>query len=293
MSARPHAQGALLLIAAMACFSLSDVMAKQLAGTVSPMTLAWLRFALLLTTVAPLALARPHLWRSRRPGLQLARAMGLAGSAVLFLFGLRALPVPEATAMVFASPFFVTLLAAWLLREQVPLRRWLPVTLGFAGVLIVARPGAPTFGAAALFPLLSSMAWATAVVSSRKLSATDPSATTMLYSSLAGTAVLGAAMPTLDQSMLMRHGWLLASMAIAWCAAQWLTITAYRLAPAATIAPFAYCQLVWAALLGFAAFGHVPDLPSTVGMAVIIVSGALAVWLSKPREPGGHRKHGI
>lgn len=285
--AHPSARGAALLIAAMAGFSLSDAMAKQLSGAFSPIVMAWFRYLLLLSTVAAIALARPAIVRSTRPVLQVGRALALVGSALLFLFGLRALPVAEATAMVFASPLFVTLLAALALREHVSPWRWLPVTLGFAGVLIVVRSGALGFGGAELFPLLSSMAWAAAVTLTRKLSAADASATTMFYSGVVGTACLSVILPALDLAALRAHAPLLLAMAGAWCAAQWLTIAAYRVAPAATIAPFAYSQLVWASLLGLLLFQHIPDAWSLAGMAVILASGLLAAWQRRTRPALG------
>jgi drug/metabolite transporter (DMT)-like permease len=270
------ARAALLLTAAMACFSVSDVLAKQLSAQLPPVVLAWCRYLLLLVTVLPIALLRPATFCTGRGAWQAARAAGLVGSAVLFLFALQALPVAEATAMVFASPLFVTLLAALILRERVPMHRWATVALGFAGVLIVVRPGIGVFGGAALFPLLSSLAWACAVICTRKLSAEDSSTTTTLYSAVFGTGALSLMLPDMDHRVLMAHALPLVGMAACWCGAQWLTISAYRIAPAASIAPYAYTQLVWASLLGVLVFMHVPDTVSLAGMAVIITSGLLA-----------------
>ncbi|HZT55980.1 MAG TPA: DMT family transporter, partial [Burkholderiaceae bacterium] len=160
MTAQRPLLGAALLATAMLCFSLSDAAAKQLAPQLSPTQVAWYRFALLALTVVPLALRTPALWRSRRPLLQSVRAAALVGSALLFLNGLRLMPIAEATAMVFASPLFVTLLATLLLRETMTPWRWLPVVCGFAGVLTVLRPGSFAFGGAEVFPMLSSLAWA-------------------------------------------------------------------------------------------------------------------------------------
>jgi drug/metabolite transporter (DMT)-like permease len=275
------ARGGAMLVAAMACFSISDVLAKHLSADLAPVVLAWCRYVLLLALVAPLAVVRPQILRTRRPYLQLLRSVGLVGSAVLFLLGLRLLPVAEATAMVFASPLFVTLLATLFLGERLSLPRWLPVALGFAGVLVVVRPGAGVFGMAALFPLLSSLAWACAVVCTRKLSAEDSSATTTFYSALAGAAALTIALPPIDAS-LAAHAPALALMACSWCAAQWLTISAYRAAPATSIAPYAYSQLVWATLLSIAVFAHVPDLMSLSGMGIIVAAGVLA-WRNTRR----------
>lgn len=153
------------------------------------------------------------------------------------------------------------------------------VTLGFAGVLIVVRPGAGVFGVAAVFPVLSSLAWASAVICTRKLSADDSSTTTTLYSALLGTGALALLLPVIDRQVLMVHAASLGAIAACWCAAQWLTISTYRIAQAASIAPYAYSQLVWASLLGVAVFGHVPDAMSLVGMAL--------AWRA---ERTGHRR---
>ncbi len=275
-------RGALLLAVAMAFFSVSDALAKHLSTALSPVLLAWCRYLLLLLTVLPLALLRPATWRTRQPGWQAARGASLVGSAVIFLFALRVLPVAEATAMVYASPLYVTLLATLVLRERVPLHRWLPVTLGFAGVLIVVRPGAGVFGGAALLPLLSSLCWASALICTHKLSAQDSPITTTLYSAVFGTAALSLMLPDLDPALLAAHAGPLAGMAICWCTAQWITLQAYRFASAADLAPYSYTQLVWASLLGLVVFSHVPDPVSLAGMAVIIASGLVAWRQGRP-----------
>jgi drug/metabolite transporter (DMT)-like permease len=274
-------RGAALLVAAMAAFSTSDALAKQLAQTFPALVMAWCRYALLFKLVLPLALRRPDAWRTRRPGLQAARAAGLVASAVLFLFALQALPVAEATAMVFASPLFVTLLAALVLREPVRPARWWPVVLGFAGVLVVVRPGSSVFGGAALFPLLSSLAWACAVICTRRLSSIDSTTTTLLYSGLLGAALLSVWLPATALPLMLPHALPLLGMAAAWCGAQRLTIAAYRLAPAATIAPFAYSQLLCAAVIGWLVFEHVPDAISLAGMGVILGSGMWAAGAAR------------
>ncbi|MGC4008402.1 MAG: DMT family transporter [Pseudomonas sp.] len=267
-------RGAVLLVAAMGAFSLSDVLAKQLAPSLAPAQVAWVRYALLLVTVLPWA-RRPAAWRTRHPLLHGGRVAGLIGSAVLFQHAIHAMPVAEATAMVFASPLFVTMLAALALREPVSGRRWLAVLLGFAGVLVVVRPGRLAFGGAEVFPLLSSMAWACAVICTRRL-ASESVQTAMLYPALAGALLLAPWLPAADALASPPQALTALAMAASWCAAQWLTVLAYRTASASSIAPFAYSQLLWAGLLGAAIFGHVPHGMALAGMALILLSGVLA-----------------
>jgi len=272
--------GSLLLIGAMAGFSLSDALVQRAGSGLQSAHLAWLRYVLLLLSTLPLLVRNPSLARSKRPGVQVLRAAGLVGSAVLFLQGLKALPIADATALVFASPLYVTLLSALLLREPVGLWRNLPVVLGFTGVLIVAQPGGAGFQTAMLYPMLSSMAWATAVICTRLLSEADSATTTMLYSAALGVVALSPALPTADTAAVaVQWPWLLA-MAVAWCLAQWMTILAYRLAPPGAIAPFSYSQMLWAAILGWLLFGQVPSARTALGMSVIALSGVMAAWMA-------------
>ena len=280
-SAHPSSRGAVLLVTAMAFFSVSDALAKYLSATLSPFTLAWFRYMMLLATALPLAVMRPRIWRTSKPLLQVARAASVVGSALLFMWGLKVLPVAEATAMVFASPLFVTLLSTVLLREVVPWPRWIPVSLGFVGVLIVVRPGFSGFGGAEMFPILPSVAWAISIVVTRQLSGADSSATTMLYTGVLGATGLTLLLPPLDMAVVMAQAHWLVVMGVFWCTGQWLTIAAYRAASAAEIAPFAYSQLMWATLLGLVVFRHVPDFISLLGMAVIVASGLLAAWQTR------------
>lgn len=278
------ALGAALIVLAMAAFALSDALAKQLAPQFPPVVLVWCRYLGLLVSVLPLLAREPSILRTGQPLVQLLRAAGLVGSALLFLRALAVIPQAEATAMVFASPLFVLILSRIALREPVGLRRFAPVLLGFAGVLVVVRPGSLHFGGAEFFPILSSMAWAMAVVLTRKLNDTDGVATTMLYSALIGAAGMSMlALHALDGAAL-RSAWpLLAAMTVAWCLAQWLSVIAYRVAAPQLVAPFSYSQLLWATLLGLVVFGHWPYAISLLGMGVIVLSGLYAAWLSRVR----------
>jgi drug/metabolite transporter (DMT)-like permease len=279
VSLNGHARGIAMLIAAMACFAASDALAKKLATRLPAIEIAWFRYVGLLITVLPL------LWSHRPPrsvhtGVQVVRAIGMVASSVLFIMALDALPVAEATALVFASPLFVTLLSRLLLHERVDGWRWIAVAGGFLGVLIVMRPGSAAFHPAALLPVASSLAWAVALVCTRKASGRDNALTTITYSATIGVGLLtlvvlpSFVVPTAAEAALA------ALMAVAWSSAQWLTVGAYQRSDASLIAPFAYSQLLFAALLGYAMFGDVPDMVSLTGMGIIVACGALAASIA-------------
>src|SRR5690349_7589207 len=141
-----HAAPAIVLtISAMACFSLADVFAKQLTARLPAAEIVWFRYVGLIATVLVLLRGRRQALRSSRLGLQALRACAMTGSAVLYILALGHLPIAEATALSFASPFIVTVLSVWVLKERVATIRWAVVIAAFAGVLIVMRPGTSGF----------------------------------------------------------------------------------------------------------------------------------------------------
>jgi drug/metabolite transporter (DMT)-like permease len=187
----------------------------------------------------------------------------------------------ETTALAFASPLFVTLVSAIALRERVDRARWTIVATGFAGVLLVMRPGSPAFQAAALLPLLGACLWAIGVGFSRKSISHDSVATTTAYSCVVGLAVLsvivipGFVVPTLRDLVA------LTLMSASWSIGHWLNLSAFHLAEAWLLAPFAYSQPFWATPLGYVVFAYVPDGRSFLGICIIVGSGVVAAIRSR------------
>jgi drug/metabolite transporter (DMT)-like permease len=267
-------RGVPLLLAAVTIFSVSDALAKHLGQFLPPVEVAWMRYAtFLLLTLAPAVRGGSAAFRSRAPGLQVLRGLALVGSALSFMAALRFLPLAEATAINFVSPVFITALSIPILGEVVGVRRWAAVAVGLAGVLVIVRPGGGAYGAEVLLPVLTAASWALAVVATRKMAGADRPATTLFWSAAVGFAVLSALLPfdfvapTAGQVGL---GLLLGLIA---SAGQWLIVLAYRHAGASVLAPFSYFQLLSSALLGFLAFGAVPDRWTLVGAGVIAASG--------------------
>jgi drug/metabolite transporter (DMT)-like permease len=199
-----------------------------------------------------------------------------ATSDVLAKYASSALPVAEATALAYASPLFITILCAFVLREHVDRVRWMIVGAGFCGVLMVMQPGSAAFQPVALLPVAASMAWAVAVIFTRKASGRDGVATTMLHSSVIGVAVLSALTIPLFRTPTPVQFAALATMGLLWSVAQWLMVASYHRGDASKLAPFAYSQLLWASLFGYVVFGHVPDAIAIAGILVILGCGALA-----------------
>jgi drug/metabolite transporter (DMT)-like permease len=268
-------RGIALMLAALAFFSCSDAASKLMTASLPAVEIAWLRFCVftLLMLGATVFSGGREALRSRRPGLQALRALGVMGSSILFIMGLAFLPMAEATAISFVSPLMVTALSIPILGEVVGWRRWSAVAVGLMGVLIVVRPGTGAFDTAAIFPLLSAASWAVALVVTRKMSGADGPLVALTYAATVGLLVTSAIVPF----EWVNPGWREIGLALvtggASTIAQWLVVLAFQKARASVLAPFSYSQLVWSGLLGFLVFGSVPDGWTLIGAAVIIASG--------------------
>ncbi len=266
--------GILLVLGTGLLFSISDTLSKVLTHTLPVLEIAWLRFGAFVAMVVPAILVQGRASiRSRRPGLQVLRGLGVTGSSIFFNFGVVSLPIADATVLGFASPLFITALSIPLLGEKVGIRRWSAVVVGLVGVIIVARPGATTFDPAAIFPLLSSVSWSIGLIFTRKLSASNSPVAIMAYSAATGFLVLSALMPFIWVAPSLTDIALGLGVGIASTSAHWVLIAAYRRADASLLAPFSYIQIIWASILGFLFFSALPGPATLAGAAVIAASG--------------------
>jgi drug/metabolite transporter (DMT)-like permease len=268
-------RGIALILASTVFLGTSDVTAKYLSATLPSIEVAWIRFLTFAIIMVPAMLPGSPLCalRTRRPGLQLMRGIALLASSLFFISGLRFLPIAEASATSFVSPLFVTALSIVFLGESVGMRRWLATAVGLAGVLIVLRPGSSAFHPAALFPIVSALAWACTLIMTRMMSGSEHASTTMTYSSIAGVCILSALVPLVWVTPSWHDILFGILIGIASTAGQWIVVLAFRYADASVLAPFSYTQLLWVSILGFIIFGEVPDVWTVTGAAFIVASG--------------------
>ncbi len=281
--------GILLMLSAVVLFSCSDATAKYLSGELPVFEIVWLRYIAFVLFLVPSALrSGGRIFRSTRPGLQILRGLCMLASSMLFITCLPVLPLADATAIGFVSPLFITALSIPFLGEQVGLRRWAAILVGLIGVLIVVRPGTSAFQPAALLPILSALAWAGAIILTRKMSGADGTATTLLFTAVSAMVLISFVVP-FDWVMpsLRQIGLGLVYGAFA-SGGQWLVVLAYHRAGASVLAPLIYSQLVWAATLGFLIFGAAPDAWTLLGAAVIIASGLYTAHRERIRATARH-----
>jgi drug/metabolite transporter (DMT)-like permease len=272
-----------LLVAAVACFAVLDTTTKFISLSVPALMALWFRYAFqaIATTVAVLPKRGWALLRTAHPKFQLLRGVLLLTTSLLAFFSLKYMPVGEFTAIVMITPLLITLLASITLGERVSALRWTLVVGGFAGTLVIIRPGGEGFDWAMLLPLglVVSHAWFQILTS--RLARTEDPFTMHFYTGWVGTLVASVALPfvwaPLDSWMLWGG---LFMMGLMGTVGHFMMILAYARAPVSTLTPFLYAQIGFAMLGGWLAFSHVPDHLSMLGMGMIAVCGAAGAWLA-------------
>jgi drug/metabolite transporter (DMT)-like permease len=275
--------GVALAVAACGCFSALDTMTKFVSVSVPLLMALWFRYAFqaISTTVAVLPLRGVSVLRTRHPKFQCLRGILLLASSLFAFASLKYMPVGEFTAIVMIAPLAITVLAATVLKEKVSPMRWALVTGGFVGTLVIIRPGGEAFHWASLLPLglVVTNAWFQVLTS--KLARTEDPMTMHLYTGWVGTLIASFALPFVWTALPVWWLWAcLCFMGLAATVGHFFLILAYQRAPAATLTPYLYTQIAFAALGGWLVFSHVPDGWALMGMAMIAVCGACGAWLT-------------
>ncbi len=253
--------------------SVMHALIRKVSATQHPFEIAFFRSFFGLLVFLPIFIRHgASVLKTDRLPLHVARGVIQTGAMLMFFTAVSLLPLAKLSALSFTSPLFASLFAILLLGERVRLRRTAALLVGFAGTLIIIRPGAVTVEAGTLLVLGSSALWAFALLFVKKLSATDSSVTIVTYMNLLLTPL--ALIPAL---FVWRWPtgtelfWFFCIGALA-SSAHFAMTQAFRHADTSAIMPFDYTRLIWASLLGFMLFGEVPGILTLVGGVVIAAS---------------------
>lgn len=284
MTAHRPLRGIALVALATLAFAVSDVMTKDLAARHPVVLVVAVRYALNLGLVTALVGPRvgAGLWRVRRGWLVTLRGLCLAGASLTMGLALRVMPVGETVAIVYLAPLVVLVLSAPVLGERVALSAWLGAGAGFAGVMLILRPGSGLDGFGVAMALVN-VGFSTAYhLLTRLLARTESTVAMLWHTALVGALGfgLGALLAPPDLPVTPADLGLMAGLGVLATLGHFLFTAAYREAPAALLAPVNYLHLVWAGALGWLAFAHVPDAPALAGMALVAGAG---VWAALRR----------
>ena len=283
---------------AVACFACLDAMAKYLGNHMDTLQVVGVRFAsaFLLTLIFFNPFNRPELLITSQPALQIGRALLMLGTTVFNFLAFRYLQLDEALAIMFSTPFLVALMAGPLLGEWVGWRHWAAIGAGFAGVLIVIRPGLGGMQWAALLSVVAALSYAGYGITTRMilLSSRDSSETTLFYANFIGALAMLPVLPFVwtTPSTVLDIVLLLAVGAFG-SFGHFLLIVGHRMAPASVLSPFIYTQLVWATAFGYLVFGNLPNAWTLMGASIVVASGLYLLYRERrvkgavaPADPG-------
>ena len=277
-----------LMCVTMVCFTGQDTCAKWLTASLPIAQIVWARYvgAAVIALLASRSLSRPAMLRSKRPRLQLLRSVLLFCSTTANVFAVRELQLSETATISFLTPVFVALLAGPVLGERVSAERMIAIALGFLGVVIATRPGAGAFQPIVLLAVAGVVCNSLYVLATRKLAGADSPQTTLAWTQVAGLVFLTPILPWVWKQPGSMAVWaVMAVMGVFGATSHGMLIVAHRYAPAPTLTPFTYTQLIWMIISGVAVFGQWPAPATLVGGALVVACGAyLAVKEGKGRN---------
>ncbi len=217
--------------------------------------------------------------RTKRPGVQLARSTMLFLSNLCFFFAITYIPIAKAASISMTAPLIVALLAWPMLGERTTPLRLALLAVGFAGVLIVIRPGSVLFHWASLFVIANSTFYGVYQILTRRISGIDAPETSAVYSSTVGAFVMLLVMPFVWKNPEnWFHLGLFCSMGVLGAIGHYCVARALQYAPANLVTPFQYFQLIGSVLVGYLFFDDLPDALTWLGAGIIMSVGLGMGW---------------
>lgn len=277
-----------MMLGATLCFAALDATSKHLSRTYPIPMMVWGRYTFhcLMMVIFLAPSMRLRLVATTRPVAQITRALMLTGTTGFAMVGFSMMPLAESTALLFITPLVVVILSHWVLAESISGRHWIAVGAGFCGALLIARPGGAMSLEGIVWMSLAAACYSIYQIQTRQLSPTENTLTMLFYTALVGTVAMtlaaplywGGPMPNLTDAALI------ASLGIYGGTGHLMLTRAFRYAAASFLSPFLYGQLVWAMLLGWLFYDHLPDLLSIAGMVVIVASSLSIALFEKFKQ---------
>lgn len=284
----PYSIAILFTLASTALYALGYALAKVLAESLHPFEITFLRSALVLASILALSMTKPaplavmgRIAMPERPWAQRLTGAFLIISTTLGVIGYALVPITEAAALGFTAPVILAALGAFWLKEKVTLRRWIAVALGFAGMLVVVRPGGELFTWYAAIPVASALSYATYQVMARRIRDVASAEDITTQGALMGVLLLAPLMLVLWRSPdPLTWGFVLVYTGLQTAALLFLA-GAVRRAEVSALAPWHYARIGFALALDAAMFGRWPGLWALAGCLLIAAGGLVLAWPSR------------
>ena len=252
-----------------------DTIAKYLSSEISFFQITWARYFFTVFWTLPLMFFffRKNLKWSENPKLQILRGITLLSANICFFYSISIISMAKALTLAFIAPLVTTALSTIILGENVGIKRWSAVIVGFIGSLVVIRPGLIEFNLATLAALGTGFFYGVYLIITRKLHTVDNPLLTLLITGVVGAIISSLFVPIIWIDLSQSQWLWLALMGIFACLGHLLLIYSLRYADASKLAPFGYFEIVTTIILGYYFFQDFPDIWTFTGLFIIISSG--------------------
>ena len=252
-----------------------DTIAKYLSSEISFFQITWARYFFTVFWTLPLMFFffRKNLKWSENPKLQILRGITLLSANICFFYSISIISMAKALTLAFIAPLVTTALSTIILGENVGIKRWSAVIVGFIGSLVVIRPGLIEFNLATLAALGTGFFYGVYLIITRKLHTVDNPLLTLLITGVVGAIISSLFVPIIWINLSQSQWLWLALMGIFACLGHLLLIYSLRYADASKLAPFGYFEIVTTIILGYYFFQDFPDIWTFTGLFIIISSG--------------------
>ena len=252
-----------------------DTIAKYLSSEISFFQITWARYFFTVFWTLPLMFFffRKNLKWSENPKLQILRGITLLSANICFFYSISIISMAKALTLAFIAPLVTTALSTIILGENVGIKRWSAVIVGFIGSLVVIRPGLIEFNLATLAALGTGFFYGVYLIITRKLHTVDNPLLTLLITGVVGALISSLFVPIIWINLSQSQWLWLALMGIFACLGHLLLIYSLRYADASKLAPFGYFEIVTTIILGYYFFQDFPDIWTFTGLFIIISSG--------------------
>ncbi|MGB6537534.1 MAG: DMT family transporter [Xanthobacteraceae bacterium] len=287
-------RGIALMIGATVMFAVSNALSKWLVAAypVGEVMFGRSLSSFVICSALMLPTTGFSVFATQRVRAHLARGASQAISQTFTVLAFSMMPLGGAVAINFSAPLFSGLVSVLWLKERAGAARWGTLLAGFAGVLVVVRPGADSFQLGALFALANAVMYGSVTVAVRGMSKTESANTLLMWQMVtlavmhAGLLVFGVRCPSVADAILF------VAMGFANAAAQYLWTKALHAAPATAVSPFYYFLLVWSLFIGFLVWGEVPTASLLVGSGIVVASGLFLLYSEAHRAAASPASRG-
>lgn len=277
--------GVWLMIATTFVFAAQDGISRHLAGNYNVLMVVMIRYWFFAAFVVALAVRQSGsvraAARTTQPLLQIARGLLLAAEVCVMVLAFVTLGLIESHAVFTCYPLLVAALSGPILGERVGWRRWTAIAVGFAGVLVILRPGFGVFAIEAAIPLAAASMFALYGLLTRYAARRDGTATSFFWTGVTGGVAMTLAGIWFWEPMAPGDWLWMGALCLTGAGGHWLLIKTYEVAEASAVQPFAYLQLVFAAAIGIVVFGESVQPNVALGAALVVGAGLFTLWRTR------------